>query len=145
MILGRYGDTTGRPYIQARVKVLERYVDVSFLVDTGADATVLSPADAGRLGHSSEMFGPRNLVVGGIGDCQALCAVVDALVIFNGETRAQVYAVDLVVGFADDMREDLPSLLGRDVLDRWLLTYNPTASRLAAEVLDTDWSFPYEA
>ena len=38
MILGRYGDTTGRPYIQARVKVLERYVDVSFLVDTGADA-----------------------------------------------------------------------------------------------------------
>ena len=46
-ILGRYGDTSGSPYLEGRLVVpcLEISGDVSFLVDTGADYTALMPMD----------------------------------------------------------------------------------------------------
>ena len=52
MITGRFGDTSGRPFIEARLYLprLNLSGDVSFLLDTGADASILMPADARRLG-----------------------------------------------------------------------------------------------
>jgi hypothetical protein len=52
MLEGRLGNTSGAPYIEARVSFprLKRRGLVSFLVDTGADGTVLMPADSKKLG-----------------------------------------------------------------------------------------------
>ena len=51
MLIGRYGDTTGRPYMAAHVHIQSQGIfgEVSFLLDTGADTSVLMPADAIRL------------------------------------------------------------------------------------------------
>ena len=48
MLQGRFGDTSGRPYMSARVIVPRLNVtgNVSFIFDTGADFTMLMPADA---------------------------------------------------------------------------------------------------
>ena len=93
MLQGRFDySRKGRPYVDAitlfpRFKRARR---VSFLVDTGADNTTISPIDALLLG----------------------------------------------VRYAElDLRRARP---GRDILDRWEMTYCPTAGRLAFEVLSAD-------
>ena len=125
MIRGRFGDTTGRPYLEARVEVLDRHVDVSFIVDTGADATLLSPGDAERLGLDPGLFGPRDLSIGGLGKGSAKCARTSALITFTDDEYVWVYTIALAIGFRDDLDLRLPSLLGRDILDRWRMTYDP--------------------
>ncbi len=53
MLRGRFGDTTGRPYIEGRLILPTQGLnsDLSFLVDTGADSSMLMPADALRMGR----------------------------------------------------------------------------------------------
>ena len=52
MIRGRYGGTSRRPYVEGRLLIprLNLFGDISFLVDTGADNTLLMPVDAKRIG-----------------------------------------------------------------------------------------------
>ena len=51
MLSGRFGDTSGRPYIEGRLSLtrLNLAADVSFVIDTGSDCTVLMPLDATRI------------------------------------------------------------------------------------------------
>jgi hypothetical protein len=51
MLTGRFGAASGRPYIEGRIHFprLKVHGDVSFLLDTGADHSVLMPSDAIRL------------------------------------------------------------------------------------------------
>ena len=52
MLQGRFGNTTGAPYLECRISFPRLGIRglVSFLVDTGADASVLMPADTKKLG-----------------------------------------------------------------------------------------------
>lgn len=52
MLEGRFGNTSGAPYLEARISFprLNLRGLVSFLVDTGADGTVLMPTDSRKLG-----------------------------------------------------------------------------------------------
>src|SRR5882672_5304961 len=52
MIEGRFGNTSGSPYLEARISFprLRLRGLVSFLVDTGADGTVFMPADSKKIG-----------------------------------------------------------------------------------------------
>ena len=52
MLRGRFGDTTGRPYLEGRLLIPRLGIDanISFLVDTGADTSLLSPSDAFEMG-----------------------------------------------------------------------------------------------
>ncbi len=45
MLIGRFGHTSGRPYFEARVVLPHLNVagNVSFLLDTGADKSLLMP------------------------------------------------------------------------------------------------------
>jgi hypothetical protein len=51
MLEGRFGNTSGAPYLEARISIprLSLRGFVSFLVDTGADGTVFMPADSKKL------------------------------------------------------------------------------------------------
>ena len=51
-----------------------------------------------------------------------------------------MFTYRMKIGIIEDRQEarGLPSLLGRDILDRWEMTYCPTAGRLAFEVLSAD-------
>ena len=52
MLRGRFGDSSGRPYLEGRLVIprLEMRRDVSFIVDTGADSTLLMPLDGQGMG-----------------------------------------------------------------------------------------------
>ena len=52
MLRDRFGESSGRPYVPARVFLprLGLAGNVSFIFDTGADSSVLMPADAATLG-----------------------------------------------------------------------------------------------
>jgi hypothetical protein len=105
MLLGRFGNTSGRPYLEGRL-VLTRLglaADISFIVDTGADKTVVMPLDGTRLG-------------------------VD-------------YA-NLTRPFVSTGIMNIPSLLGRDILDRWQMTYHKPNASLTFEVLSADYTIP---
>jgi len=53
-----------------------------------------------------------------------------------------VYQLRLLIAPASPDLERTPSLLGRDVLDRWMMMYNPPAGELAFEVRGSDLLLP---
>ena len=66
-----YFDQRGRPFIEGRLVIERLEIDgrVQFLVDTGADSTVLHPTDGERLNCRFDLLGsPRS--VGGVGGQQ---------------------------------------------------------------------------
>ena len=68
MLRGRFGNTSGRPFLEGRLILPNRNLsfEISFLVDTGADDTILMPADGIRVGLDYGQLGtaktPKALV-----------------------------------------------------------------------------------
>ena len=144
MLRGRFGDTTKRPYIEGRLVIsrLKLQQDISFCVDTGADKTTLTPADGILMGldYSSLTEDPRpSLGLGGTS-----YNYVEPVVVIFSEARKciHVYYIDLIIIDPDPDLIDLPSLLGRDILNRWTMRYSPTSDRLTFKVVTADASIP---
>lgn len=138
MLRGRFGDTTGRPYIEGRLLLprLGLSADVSFLVDTGADATVLMPADVGQMGLDVGQLTNRSESVGVGGRSRQF--VEPAAVMFLEDGRQlHAYFIDLRIAEGAELLR-LPSLLGRDVLDRWRMVYDPQRAELTFRVRSAD-------
>jgi hypothetical protein len=143
MLTGRFGDTTGRPYIEGRL-ILPRLKirgDISFCVDTGADRSLLHPGDGQRMGIDYTKLTGQTQSVGVGGICHNF--VEPALVVFSEPKRfLHVYIIPLAVCPHALDRMDLPSLLGRDILDQWRMTYHPTKKRLTFQVVSADVTVP---
>lgn len=140
---GRFGNTSGRPYIEGRLHLPRLAIsgDVSFCVDTGADATVLLPADGMRLGVDYEGLGPEieSVGVGGI----SLDYREEAVVIFSDPAKAlYAYTIELVISSPSPDVMALPSLLGRDILNRWRMMYDPMRKGLSLQVREADYTVP---
>ena len=58
MLHGRFGDTSGRPYMEGHVLLprLGTRGNVSFVFDTGADTSLLMPLDGQRMGIDYDQF-----------------------------------------------------------------------------------------
>jgi hypothetical protein len=135
MLKGRIGDTSGRPYYSADLTIpdLKAGGPVSFLMDTGADCTVLMPADAKRLGvdHAKIMDRAESHGVGG----KSLDYAIDAIItIIDPGVMAYAWQIKLRVMAPHPAIEQAPSLLGRDILKHWRLIYEPSAGLLQAKV-----------
>lgn len=143
MFRGRFGDTSGRPYVEGRLILpqLKMSSDISFLVDTGADICLLHPIDGVRMGIDYTKLGgdEESLGTGGLSHN----FVEPALVIFSEPKRfLYVYHINLSIApHLPDLME-LPSLLGRDILDQWRMIYNPSKKRLTFEVISADVTIP---
>ena len=130
MLEGRFGNTSGAPYLEARVAVprLRLRGLVSFLADTGADGTVLMPADSRKLGIN---FGAlRNPVTSeGIGGA---AKGFNEQVILSFSDRKFIYSYLLDIEIAGPTRHNhrFPSLLGRDILDQWRFTMEKLKSKI---------------
>ena len=140
MIKGRYGDTSGRPYVEGRL-FLPRFAlhrHMSFLVDTGADRTVLMPADALTMGVDyAKLQGQEE--VGGASGTTHMFAEDTILLFFDADTQTfYLYALQILVAPATPDLESTPSLLGRDVLDRWDMHYRPVDELLEFTTLSSD-------
>lgn len=143
MLRGRYGDTSGRPYIEGRLILpgLKISGDISFLIDTGADRSLLHPDDGIRLGIDYAKLTGNAESVGTGGICHYF--VEPAWIVFSEPKRfLYVHIIDLAISPPAPERMQLPSLLGRDILDRWRMIYHPTKKRLTFEVISADVTVP---
>jgi hypothetical protein len=143
MLTGRFGDTSGRPYIEGRLifPALKISGDISFLIDTGADRSLLHPDDGIRLGidYANLTGNAESVGIGGI--CQNF--VEPAWFVFSEPKRfLYIHFVDLAISPPAPERMQLPSLLGRDILDKWRMIYNPIKKRLTFQVLSADVTVP---
>jgi Aspartyl protease len=147
-LLGRLGETTGRPYLSARIFIprLRTTADVWFLVDTGADRTTVHPTDGARmrLDYSSLPWTGRSYGVGGISISHA---VEQAVISFRARLgTTHYYRVPVLIAQSRDPANGsgVPSLLGRDILQRWAMHYAPMKKRykLWFEVLSSDLTLP---
>ena len=131
MLTGFFGVLSGRPYIEGRV-ILPRLglgAGVTFLIDTGADTSILNPADARELGVDFGHLSNRSEAVGTAG--VAVSYVEPASIVFTDPgRRIYVYQIDLDIADPVAGVEGLPSLLGRDVVDRMRMVYEPAKGTL---------------
>lgn len=110
-------DGTTRPVVRATVLGLDgNPVAEDFLVDSGADRTVLSAAVLERL-HLPVRRGQSGLALSGIGGESAFVLVNTVIVMIRDDGGA-VRIRGEVAGFIDVTATDL-SILGRDVLDNF--------------------------
>ncbi len=141
MLQGRYGDTTNAPYVEARLHIprLGIVSDISFLVDTGADTTMLMPADRKRIGINLQSAGfQKKASALGLGG-KSSSFLEPAHVYFSEKAKVYKYEIELWISANcnDDLIE-VPSLLGRDVLRRWDMNYCPTKDILDFVVVTAD-------
>ena len=64
------------------------------------------------------------------------------LAFYEPRNRIWGYEIDIDVMAVGQNTVGLPSLLGRDILDSWRMTYAPLAQELTFEVLQADLSVP---
>ena len=59
----------------------------------------------------------------------------------EGKKRLYGYEIELAIIAPDDGHAllDMPSLLGRDILDRWRMNYSPSTGDLLFHVVSYDW------
>ena len=104
--------------------------NVEFLVDTGAHRTCLHPRDAITLGidlTKLEYTEPST----GIGGAAYYSPQNAYLLFFHGDL--QVEQVEVLVAQPTQANMGLPSLLGRDIINRWTMVYVPRSSQLRFE------------
>jgi hypothetical protein len=143
MLRGRFGDTTGRPYIEAHLSIPSLQVSgsVSFLIDTGSDCTVLMQLDAARLKINYSRLSKR-VESTGIGGLSNDFVVPAALLFSDPGVKVYGYNIELRIASPKPELRTTPSLLGRDVINHWRMVYHPAGKLLSAEVLACDKEFP---
>lgn len=129
MIRGQFDDQ-GRPYVQGWLILPRLNVqgEVEFLVDTGADSTIIHPPDGQKLGIPfGELW--SGVVSVGIGGSHPYFSE-DALLLFEDETRLRQYRCEVLISKPSDSPNSLPSLLGRSLLNHWRMVYDATGNLL---------------
>ncbi len=115
--------------------------DFSFLVDTGADQTFLMPGDGLTLGLDYRLLENHNTDSRGAGGPISSFRE-PAWVAFADDANIYGYEITLaILEFRTDMLT-VPTLLGRDVLHRWHISYQHSAPRLEFEVESADVVVP---
>ena len=111
---------------------------VRFLVDTGADKTFLSHADAERIGVSFGRFSEDHRKIGTRVGGDLSYYELSARVLFQNDAQRWYY--DLCIGLIEDGQDSLPSLLGRDILNEWEhMDYRPKMGKLEFTIDTLRW------
>ena len=137
MIVGHF-DSLGRPYAACRL-IIPRFrlsQRVAFLVDTGADGTCLHPRDARKIGVPFPQLGNRRFSRG-VGGRSAYFRE-PAFLSFRDGDMARIYEVGLLIADPNESDENLPSLLGRNVINQWHMEYDHSEGRLEFTVRHAD-------
>ncbi len=119
------------PYINVVLTFFDadsQSIEIEFVVDTGADHTLLSPSDARRLQNELGLdirTMPRGNPIGGIGGYAETRLVNATLVIGSYQTTMPLHVVDIPPG-----PSDMPSLIGRDIIYDFALFMEHGADRL---------------
>lgn len=140
-IIGTLGNLA-RPLVDGSLELprLGVAMDITFLVDTGADATYLHPRDGLDMGVPFDLL-EGSMTSRGIGG-RATYFPEPAILLFSDHAIPLRYGYRISVNIArpGDVGDRLPSLLGRNVIRRWRMDYDPTAVRLEFTVRDADFT-----
>ncbi|MEX1022764.1 MAG: aspartyl protease family protein [Dehalococcoidia bacterium] len=124
----RRGSAPPAPYVTVPVRIAgsHPWTAVDFLVDTGADLTVIHPQDAARVvpNYATRDFDedPSRRAVGGIGGTSTFVTMTFDLLLVDDEHGAIAATLPLLVaGPRGDVLRNAPSLLGRDILSEFAL------------------------
>jgi hypothetical protein len=122
MILGRFDRVSGRPTVDCHLTIRSLNIDgvVPFLVDTGADSTLLMPIDARRLKIPFEKL-TNERVVYGLGGSAKVFYIPAVLIVSDKET-AYAYRFALEIAEPNEDIDGMPSLIGRDIMKHWNMT-----------------------
>lgn len=138
-IRGRY--TQGNPpapFVEARVYLLSQRLafDLDFLIDTGADATMLSPGDVLKFGIDVDALRGQQRSYTGIGGSMQMVEE-DARITFydEGADEWQDVFITLLVAAAENAGPltRLPSILGRNILNDYLCTLDARQGSVTLE------------
>ena len=114
---------------------LER--SILFLVDTGADLTILHPLDAELLGVNFDGLGCGQSIAG-IGGSAKVYDQQLRLLFTDADTGAWYeYNLTVLVAAPTEHNKSFPSLLGRDILRFWLTEYDPSNGLVRFTVRET--------
>ena|SRR5437868_13064587 len=143
MLLGAFFDNRGRPTIEGRLSIFSLNVaaDIPFLFDTGASTTVIMPADSIRLGINPKDPSYVPHAMHGIGSASGV--TFKSLVAFEDDSGdLHAYRIPVTFVVPGTVRPDAPTLLGRDIINRWIVLLDATNRRFQATVLASDACFP---
>lgn len=144
MIAGHFEN--GQPYVRAVLGIprLGVYGTISLLVDTGAAVTCIHPKDGIPLQVPFDLLedDDEKAIRGVGGQSQRSEELVTfSFMAVSGET-VYVYQVAARIGKPEHVGNDVPSVLGQDVLRRWLMVHDPANGRLEFRVWEADARFP---
>ena len=136
MIRGSFGDTSGRPYIDGRLTIKRlKIVDyIRFCLDTGSDNCILLPTDSRKwkIDFNSLNQTERQCSLNGVCDLYVEPAVIQ---FFEPRCFIYSYNIDLRIAPGTPEIEQLPSLLGRDILNHWAINYCKAKNRLNIKIM----------
>ena len=140
---GYFDNISEAPYIDAEIALPDLGIvdDIPFLLDTGADTTFLMADDASHLGIDFGRLALSSSLGSGVGGDIPLYRT-SASITFSDQERVYVYHTDLAIAQPGEHNRGLPSLLGRDILNRWLVRYEAPRNVLEAEVDTADLVIP---
>lgn len=130
MLTGQFGDTTGCPYLEGQLS-LPRFAlsaAVSFIIDTGADSSVLMPLDGIRIGlNYADLTNPKQFMgFGGSG----VGFVEPAVVAFTDGIAIFLYEISILIVKPKRSLTKIPSVLGRDILNKLIIRYDYPNGRI---------------
>ena len=136
MIVGWFG-FDGSPFVSVRVTIprLGAQREVDFLVDTGSDITCVNHRDAVNMGLFPEVLRADDMSSAtGIGG-STMYFREDAHIAFLDTVGGQIHEHALSLRIADlsDAPMAIPSLLGRDILNRYNMVYAPAERGLTLD------------
>jgi hypothetical protein len=139
MLKGWIGETSLAPYLEGRLVIPRLHINspIAFLVDTGADESLIMPSDGIAIGIDYTKLKPSLLYLG-IGGSVRI-HTEQAFMAFSEPLSTFIY--DVKVGISE-LNPDLmgaPSLLGRDILNRWKMIYDSTKNIVTFTVRSADF------
>ena len=111
---------------------------VRFLIDTGADLTVISPVDVWRLEIDVKDLTP-DVQVGGIGGAKRF-AERDASISFEAQDGILFrYDIPVLLSLDSVVESNHASLLGQDILQQMSANFDPSNETSAIQLTPFKW------
>lgn len=129
-IRGFFRKEDNAPYVIATLLSIELDIHspVRFLIDTGASRTIISDMDAIKLGIDYSLLPRFKLGTAGIGGVVDTYFIQNAKLIFRTQKGAHTEKMDEIFVLKHKKRDErikrIPSLLGRDILNKYQLLLN---------------------
>ncbi len=130
---------SGRPKLRGILRLPRLGIsrEIDWLVDTGSDSGLLNVSDAVAMRLDFSLLRDR-APSWGIGGYVETFAELAMLMFDEPGIGRHIFIRNLAISDNHGNLLNLPSLLGRDVLNNWKMSYNPSAGELTFEVVRSE-------